>query len=159
MSHSAIRVFIHYCWTTKRFQRIFTNVQRAQVHAHMAWYARENGVVIRALNIQPEHVHALVALTRSQRVEDIPRLLKGETSHWINDTRLTRVRFVWQSGYWAESVDPKRMNGLVYYIEHQDEHHERESYANEYTRWLLENGYSQMEVDELIKAQTRIPTT
>ncbi|HEV8538740.1 MAG TPA: transposase, partial [Bacteroidota bacterium] len=57
---------------------------RSAVRDHMSDYAAENRIELHALNVQPEHVHLSVRLSHDQRIEDISKLLKGESSHWIN---------------------------------------------------------------------------
>jgi hypothetical protein len=42
-----------------------------------------------------DHTHALVDLPTNRTIEQVVQLLKGGSSHWINDNRLVRGRFAW----------------------------------------------------------------
>lgn len=130
MSHSLVKVYIHYVWGTKFRKCILLGDARAKVKEHLWAYAGENNVILEALNVQPEHVHLLVLLDRSQRIEDIAKLLKGESSHWINENNIVRPKFSWQTGYAAFSVSYQNIGAVKQYIDGQDEHHRRPAWRD-----------------------------
>ena len=104
--------------------------------------------------MQPEHVHLLVSLLRSQKIEDISKLIKGESSHWINANNVTSTKFAWQTGYWAGSVSYQHVGAVKNYIERQDEHHKRKSFVEEFEIMLREYGYSEAEIAELLRVES-----
>lgn len=106
MLHSFSRIFVHLVWSTKNREPFLVKTVRPEVESHILQYARANGTIIDTLAVQLDHVHALVLLKSDQALEDIVKLLKGESSHWINDSDLLQQKFAWQRGYWAESVSP-----------------------------------------------------
>jgi putative transposase len=81
MGHSLCKVYVHFVWTTKKVERILTPSARTQLHEHLLKNARENSIFVEALNVQPEHVHLLVNLSRTCAIEEVTKLLKGESSH------------------------------------------------------------------------------
>ena len=148
MPHSLCRVFVHFVWTTKKAQRLLPSTARSKLRDHMLHEARTHSVAIYAISIQPDHVHMLVSLSSSQRIDDIAKQLKGESSHWINHNDLIAGRFSWQTGYGAFSVSYTHHKEVVAYIEDQDEHHKRVTFMDEYRALLLKYGYSLQEADE-----------
>lgn len=115
MTHSLVRVFIHYVWTTNRRERTLVGDTRRVVKDHLETYADQSRIDIDVLDAQPEHVHTLVRLSPDQRVEDVAKLLKGESSHWINQNDLLRGKFSWQTGYSALSVSYDRIDAVKKY--------------------------------------------
>jgi putative transposase len=77
MSHSLVKVHIHYIWSTKYGERLLIGDAREQVKNHISEYADQNNLCLEALNIQPEHVHLLVLLGRDQKIEDIAKARQG----------------------------------------------------------------------------------
>lgn len=154
MAHSAVTVYVHFVWTTKYRERSLLNGVRGQVKDHMIEYAATNGISVESIDVQPEHVHLLVSLTRSQRIEDITKLIKGESSHWINSNDLVPGKFGWQTGYWAGSVSYQDKDAVTRYIEAQDEHHRRKSFVEEFEKLLKEYGYSPTEIAELLRLES-----
>ncbi|MEO6392819.1 MAG: transposase [Pyrinomonadaceae bacterium] len=59
-----------------------------------------------------DHVHCLILLGSGQEIENIVRLVKGESSHWVNKNNLTRGKFGWQDEYVAVSVSPSLVPGV-----------------------------------------------
>ncbi len=121
---------------------------------HISAYARENQIALEALNVQMEHVHALIDLLSSQTVENIVKLLKGESSQWINEQNVIAQRFSWQRGYGAFSLSPSHCHSVKSYINNQDEHHRRKTFAEEYRTLLAKYGSSETETDESVCAST-----
>jgi len=120
----------------------------------MIEYAARNEIALEVADVQPEHVHLLVSLSRSQRMEDITKLIKGESSHWINTNDLVPGKFAWQTGYWAGSVCYQHKDTVKRYIEGQDEHHRRKSFVEEFEEVLRDYGYSPAENAELLHLES-----
>jgi hypothetical protein len=91
----------------------------------------------------------LLRLAHDQRIEDVSKLLKGESSHWINQNDIVPGKFSWQTGYAAFSVSPGSTDAGRAYIGSQDEHHRQRSFNEEFEVMLREAGYADDQVDEL----------
>ncbi len=155
MPHSLVKVYVHFVWNTKYHERILLGDTRQRVKEHIQYYAEENGIALEALNVQPEHVHLLMWLGRDQKIEDIAKLLKGESSHWINHNDLVKQKFAWQTGYAAFSVSYQTLETVKSYIHGQDEHHRLKTFIEEYQDMLLKSGYSDTEISELLHLGNR----
>ena len=81
--------------------------------------------------MNPDHVHALVDLPTQLCIEEVMHLLKGASSHWINENALVPGKFGWGRGYGAFSVSQSGVDGVADYIANQEEHHRRRSFAEE----------------------------
>lgn len=112
-----ISVWIHFVWTTKDREPILSESIRYKVFEHIRENAKAKNIFIGALNGWVEHVHCLVSLGSGQILDDVMRLLKGESSHWINKSQLCHGKFHWQDEYFAVSVSesllPKVRNILI----------------------------------------------
>jgi len=155
MAHSLVKVYIHYVWTTKYRERTLLAEARQVLKSHIEEYSAENKILIDTLHIQPEHVHALIMLKRDQRIEDVAKLLKGESSHWMNQNDVLPVKFSWQTGYAAFSLDYQGLDAVRYYINNQEEHHRRKSFKEEFESMLRDHGYSAEEIATLLDEGNR----
>ena len=88
----------------------------------------------------PDHVHLFFGMRPAQSLSDLMRLVKGESSEWINNERLTSSLFRWQEGYGAFSYAKKEIPVVCNYIHNQEEHHREESFLEEYESLLNEFG-------------------
>jgi hypothetical protein len=65
-------------------------------------------------------------------MEEVVQLLKGSSSHWINESNLLTGKFGWQRGYGAFSVSHSLVGEVAAYIANQEEHHCKRSFAEEF---------------------------
>src|SRR5204863_82655 len=81
--------------------------------------------------VNADHVHALIDLATGQTIEQVTQLLKGSSSHWINEHDLAAGKFAWGRGYGAFSVSQSALDSVVKYIQGQEEHHRTKTFAVE----------------------------
>ncbi len=89
-----------------------------------------------AINNLPDHLHLFVGLNPAQSISDMMRLIKGDSSEWINKERLTPNKFQWQDGFGAFSYSKSQVDNVVKYIHNQQEHHKQVTFLNEYLKIL-----------------------
>lgn len=139
-THAYVRHYVHLVWSTYKRERIFTREIRLQLFEHLVERCKELGVVMEKLNVQPEHVHMLFQQPFDKTLPEIPKLLKGESSHWLNEQQILRGKFRWQRGYGSFSVSASLVEKVKNYIAHQDEHHHHKTFAEEYQAWAQQYG-------------------
>jgi len=61
------------------------------------------------------------------------QVLKGNSSHWLNDGS---GPFAWQQGYGAFAVGQSQRPTVISYIDHQEEHHRKYSFEQEFVTLL-----------------------
>ena len=81
--------------------------------------------------VNADHVHALVDLPASRAIDEIAQLLKGSSSHWVNESNLVPGKFAWQRGYGAFSVSHSAVAEVAKYIANQEAHHKKKSFVEE----------------------------
>jgi REP element-mobilizing transposase RayT len=81
-------------------------------------------------------VHALVSLGADQAISKVAQLLKGESSHWVNQQKITPTPFEWQDEYCALSVSESGVEAVRRYIERQEEHHRKKTFGEEYEEFV-----------------------
>ena len=145
MLHSFKRVHIHLIWSTKARERLLTKDVRHVVQRHIVTYSASKGIVIECMSVQIDHVHALISLSSDQKIDDVVKLIKGESSHWINSENLIRPKFSWQRGFGAFSVSQSHVKAVRDYITNQEEHHRKRSFREELRTILQRYGYSRLE--------------
>jgi REP element-mobilizing transposase RayT len=87
-----------------------------------------------------DHTHALIDLPTNLTIEQVIQLLKGSSSHWINQNQLVKGRFAWGRGYGAFSVSHSDVSKVANYIARQEEHHRKRSFAEEYEIFVKRYG-------------------
>ena len=112
----------------------------AQASTNLSEYAHEKGIYMKINYFNADHTHALIDLPTNLSIEQVIQLLKGSSSHWINQKRLLKGRFAWGRGYGAFSVSHSDVSKVANYIARQEEHHRRRSFAEEYAIFVQRYG-------------------
>jgi len=149
MLHSYTKLYVHLIWGTKNRFNYFNKEIRDIVKDHILKYAKVNNIEVLSINIQSDHLHLLISLRSDQKVDDIVKRLKGESSHWINSENIIKPKFSWQRGYGAFSISSSHLEAVKNYIKNQDEHHKKVSFIDEYKKILTKYGYSINNINEL----------
>ena len=97
---------------------------------------QNNGHKVIAINNMPDHLHLFVGLNPKQAISDLMRLVKCDSSEWMNDQKLTQRKFQWQEGYGAFSYSRSHIDAVVHYIDNQQEHHKMIAFLDEYKELL-----------------------
>ena len=112
----------------------------ARVWAYIGGIARQHGLIAVIVGGIENHIHVLVLAKPKFAPSQIVQWLKGESSRWIHETFDEMRSFEWQDGYGIFSVSKSSVPDVVDYIKNQREHHEKQSFEEEYVSMLKLNG-------------------
>jgi REP element-mobilizing transposase RayT len=139
MLHTHSRIWIHLVWATKNRQRIIHKPQGLQLFDFLVEKGKSLGIPFEKLNIQPEHVHALIDLPTNKMLSEFMHTIKGSSSHMLNK-EIFKAKFEWQRGYGAYSVSASKIDTIRKYIDNQQTHHHKTTFEEEYQQWKSEYG-------------------
>ena len=88
----------------------------------------------------PDHVHLFFGMHPTQSLSDLMRMVKSDSSEWINNEKLVRGKFRWQEGYGAFSYAKSQTDAVVKYVINQQEHHKKKPFLEEYKEFLQKFG-------------------
>ncbi len=142
MPQSLSSVAVHLVFSTKNRMRCLVPAEfRRRLDAYIVGILKSSGCVPISTCVVIDHVHMLFLLSRTESVSDVVQIVKGGSSRWIKNhvpdgTDPFLMKFHWQKGYGAFSVSQSMIQKVKEYILHQEEHHKRVSFQEEY-RGLL----------------------
>ena len=87
-----------------------------------------------------EHTHALIDLPTNMCIEEVIKLFKGSSSHWINQQKMLKGHFSWGRGYGGFSVSHSDVDRVARYIVNQEEHHRKQNFAEEFELFVKRYG-------------------
>ncbi len=87
-----------------------------------------------------DHIHVRISLPRTISVAKAVQLLKSSSSKCVHESFPGVKGFAWQEGYGAFSVGISQRAVTVRYIERQEEHHRRYTFAEEIKKFLNVHG-------------------
>ncbi|MBO9672523.1 MAG: IS200/IS605 family transposase [Sphingobacteriaceae bacterium] len=128
---SYVRIWVHLVFSTKNRHPYLTKNIRYKVHKHIMDNCKNKSIFLQSINGFTDHLHCLISLGKDQSISNVAQLIKGESSFWINQNKLTEIPFMWQGEYYAVSVSESQLNSVINYIKNQEVHHSKKSFANE----------------------------
>ena len=109
-----------------------------RLHAYIGGIVRSQNGVALAVGGVADHVHLLVSLNPTHRIDYLVRDVKADSSHWIHQG--LQPKFEWQKGYGVFTVSPNGIESVKGYIFNQPEHHRRKTFQDEYVELLKLSG-------------------
>jgi REP element-mobilizing transposase RayT len=131
---------LHIVWATIERRSLLEKPAAAKLSAHLREYANEKGIYMKINFVNADHTHVLVDLPASMAIEEVVQLLKGGSSHWVNESNLVPGKFGWQRGYGAFSVSHSAVDEVCAYIANQEEHHRKKTFAEELKQFVERYG-------------------
>ena len=138
-----VKNWLHCVWGTKSRIPFLKNEIKKEVLDHIKENAKLKGIWIDIINGYSEHLHCLISLHPDQSLSDVMRLIKGESSFWINKNHITKHKFSWAVEYFAVSISESHVPRVRNYIKNQEEHHRKKTWQEEYDEYINKYGFEQ----------------
>ena len=140
MAH--VRIWIHTVWGTKnRNPFMHSKSKRIDLFKHIKSYAKEKKIYLDFINGEADHVHCLISMACDQNIAQIMKLLKGESAHHANKSKLFAPDFDWADDYYAVSVSQSHVEKVRDYIKNQEAHHKKKTFAEECQEFITQYGF------------------
>lgn len=145
MSHSLTKIWIHGIIGTKNREDLIHSDFESKLYLHLKNYLEnELECYVRIINGISNHVHILLLTSPKYSISEIFKRIKGESSHWINQSDYVNQKFAWQTGYGAFSFSESMINKVEEYIKNQKNHHKKVSFADEINDLIKKYGLTEI---------------
>jgi REP element-mobilizing transposase RayT len=137
MSHTYVSELLHCVFSTKQRRNLIPQEVQPQLWAFVGGIARKNGFKALMVGGTENHVHILLSLPATLTLAKAMQLVKGTSSHWMNEK--FKTKFAWQEGYGAFTVGVSQKSDTIAYIQKQEEHHRKRNFEEEFLALLKKN--------------------
>ena len=144
MPSTHLSLHYHLVFSTKNRVPMITKEWRTDLHAYLGGIVKGIKGVALAIGGIEDHVHLLVGLRATHRLDYVLRDVKADSSSWPHEV-VGRKKFEWQAGYLGVTVSPSEIDRVRNYVLNQEEHHRRRTFQEEYLEMLRLSG---IEYDE-----------
>ena len=107
MASTYTQIHIHAIFAVKYRISLITDRWKERLHKYMTGIVQNHKHKIIAINSMPDHLHMCFGMRPTQSLSDLMRIVKGESSEWINNNKLAKGPFYWQEGYGALAMKRK----------------------------------------------------
>lgn len=136
VNNTYTQLYIHFVFAVKYRAALLVEDWDERLRLYMTAIVQNNGHKMIAINNMPDHMHLFIGLNPKQSISDLMRVVKSDSSEWVNKENLTIGKFQWQHGYGAFSHSRSEVDNVVKYILNQKEHHQEKSFLVEYKQLL-----------------------
>ena len=136
MANTYTQLNIHVVFAVKGRENILTAAVRPELFKYISGILTRTNQFSLAVNGYKDHVHIFFELNPVNSLSEIVRIVKANSSKWINENRLISGKFSWQEGYGGFSYSRSQRNDVIKYIMNQEEHHQRKTFREEYLNYL-----------------------
>ena len=136
MSQSLSRLIVHIVFSTKARTPILHESIRVELYKYLAGALRNLNSTAIQIGGTADHVHVLCLLSKNLALAKLVEELKTGSCKWLKTKGSEFHSFHWQNGYGGFSVSESALAAVRQYIEHQEEHHRKISFQEEYRKIL-----------------------
>jgi len=119
--HNVHLVVYHIIWCPKRRRKVVVGPIRTRLEQVIREVVAEHEWTVLELAIQPDHVHLLVRADPYTLPSDIPRLIKGRSSHDLRAEfpHLLKLPSLWTRSFFLSTAGNVSQETIRKYIERQ----------------------------------------
>src|SRR5687768_16865264 len=101
MGDTYTHLHVHAVFAVKYRASLINKGIKQRVQSYITAIMQNHGHKMLCIYAMPDHLHMLFGQNPSQAISDIMRIVKCESSEWINKNNLSDSKFRWQEGYGA----------------------------------------------------------
>jgi REP element-mobilizing transposase RayT len=130
------KLLYHLIFSTKKREPLIIPAWQDELYSYIEGIVRGQNANLFEIGGAPDHVHLVVQLRPDRSVSEIVRLIKANSSKWLNERPKAQGRFAWQRGYGAFTVSVSQLKGVRKYVRDQEEHHRHKGFQEEFREFL-----------------------
>lgn len=136
MANTYTQLNIHVVFSVRGRENIITENFRQKLFKYISGILKNHNQYPLAINGYLDHVHVFFEMHPSTALSDIIRIVKTNSSKWINKNNFVPGHFEWQSGYGAFSHSKSQRKQFIDYIKNQEVYHKSNTFKSEYLELL-----------------------
>jgi len=140
MGHTFANHLYHVIFSTKGREPLLRPEIRDELYKYMCGVARAKHAALICAGGAADHVHLLAKIRPVAAVSQVVGAIKANSSRWLSEQSGAMRAFEWQAGYSSFSVSQSVVEAVRAYIEGQEEHHRRRTFAEELRAFLDAHG-------------------
>lgn len=135
MPNTYTQIHIQLVFAVKFRAALIQKEWKQELHKYITGIFQANNHKMIQINSMPDHIHILIGLRPNQSISSIVQNIKTESSKWIKAKGFCSS-FAWQEGFGAFSYSKSHLPEVIRYIQNQEVHHQKQSFLDEYKRFL-----------------------
>jgi putative transposase len=136
MANTYTQLNMHVVFSVKGRENMLPSKIRPEIFKYISGILTNHNQYPLAVNGYKDHVHVFFEMQPTISLSDIVRIVKSNSSKWINENKMIQGKFSWQEGYGGFSYSRSQRNNVIQYIMKQEDHHKKKTFREEYLELL-----------------------
>lgn len=136
MANTYTQIHLQFVFAVKYRRALILPSYKNELYKYITGIIQHYDHKVLAINGVEDHIHIFIGMRPTQSVSDLLQDIKGSSSKWINENNFLKTKFEWQGGYGAFSYSKSHVQNVINYIAKQETHHKKESFREEYLKFL-----------------------
>lgn len=136
MADTYSQIYIQVVFAVKFRQALIHPSWEEELYKYITGIVQNKEQKMIAINGVQNHIHFFMGLKPGCCLSDLVREIKKSSNAFIREKKFTRHDFQWQEGFGAFSYSHSQIPEVVKYIENQKQHHQKQSFREEYLAFL-----------------------
>lgn len=129
-------LYTHFIFTILHRQAIIPEKNRERIEKFITGVIKNYNCKLYAIYANPEHIYFLVSRAPNISEEYLANIIADSSLKFINNNKLVKGRFEWQTTCSAFSVSKRDVDKVCKYILNQKEHHRKITFKEEYDKFI-----------------------
>ncbi len=138
MANTYTQIHIQTVFAVSNRQSLISSEWENELFKYITGIIHNYGHKVLQINGTTDHIHIVFGMRPNQSLSELMKNVKQDSSAWINKKGYINGRFSWQAGFGAFSYSKLELPRVIEYVRNQKQHHKKESFIDEYLRFLKE---------------------
>ncbi len=125
MANTYTQIHIQAIFAVQNRQCMIQNNWKDDLYKYITGFIQNNEHKVLQINGMSDHIHVFFGMRPKQSLSNLMKMVKEDSSKWINEKGLVKYKFSWQAGYGAFSYAKSEVPQVIRYIQNQEEHHRK----------------------------------
>src|SRR5690606_11588327 len=132
MPNTYTQLYIQFVFVVRGRQNLIKESFRDEIEKVMCGIITNHKCKTYAIYCNPYHTHIFVGMHPTISPSKLMEQVKASSSKWLNKNRRITGKFSWQDGFGAFTYSRSHIDNVVKYILNQAQHHQKQSFKDEY---------------------------
>lgn len=129
-------LYTHFVFISYNRLSLIKEKNRDRIEKYITGIVNNNDCRLYSIYANPDHTHMLISRSSNMDEETLATIIADSSSKFINDNKLCIGNFAWQDSCSAFSVSKNDIDRVCKYILNQNQHHLKQTFAQEYDAFI-----------------------
>ena len=136
MANTYSQIYIQVVFAVAGRENVIQKAWRDELYKYITGIVTNNKQKLISIGGVEDHIHILLGIKPSIPLSDLVRDIKTNSTKFVNQKRFHNGYFNWQEGFGAFSYSHSQLDGVIRYIQNQEQHHQKTTFKDEYLTYL-----------------------